>query len=220
MNKDLILIGSGGCMRELVWQIQDLNKNSGEWNILGYIDSQPPKKGMSVSVGMQDVPYLGDDDYLLNQAKQVNAAICVGSPGLRKKIALKLSRNPNIRFPNLILGDTRICQDAIFGKGCIISMDVRISTNVVVGDFVFLNTGSMVCHDGIIGDYVTLAPDVKLAGAVTVGVCSELGMGAKVIQGVCIGENSVVGAGAVVVRDIGDNGTFVGVPAQRIHTVH
>lgn len=203
-------------MRELVWQIQELNKDRMEWNILGYVDSLPPEKGISVSVGLQDVRYLGDDDYLLNQSKQVNAAICVGSPGLRKKIALKLSKNPNIRFPSIILGNTKICKDAVFGKGCIVSMDVCISTNVKVGDFVFFNTGSMVCHDGMIHDFVTLAPDVKLAGAVTVGANSELGMGAKVIQGVHIGENSVVGAGAVVVKDIRGSGTFVGVPAKQI----
>ena len=140
VNKDLILIGSGGCMRELVWQIQEFNKNSTAWNILGYIDSLPPEKGMSVSIGLQEVPYLGDDDYLLKQSTQINAAICVGSPGLRKKIAVKLSQNPCIQFPNLILGNTQICQDVVFGKGCIVSMDVRISTNVTVGDFVFFNT--------------------------------------------------------------------------------
>jgi sugar O-acyltransferase (sialic acid O-acetyltransferase NeuD family) len=217
VNKDLILIGSGGCMRELVWQIQEFNKNSTAWNILGYIDSLPPEKGMSVSIGLQEVPYLGDDDYLLKQSTQINAAICVGSPGLRKKIAMKLFQNPCIQFPNLILGNTQICQDVVFGKGCIVSMDVRISTNVTVGDFVFFNTGSMVCHDGIIGNYVTLAPDVKLAGAVAIGANSELGMGAKVIQGVNIGADAIVGAGAVVVDDIKGNGTFVGVPAHQIH---
>ena len=130
---------------------------------------------------------------------------------------MKLSQNPCIQFPNLILGNTQICQDVVFGKGCIVSMDVRISTNVTVGDFVFFNTGSMVCHDGIIGNYVTLAPDVKLAGAVAIGANSELGMGAKVIQGVNIGADAIVGAGAVVVDDIKRNGTFVGVPAHQIH---
>lgn len=219
MNKDLIIIGSGGCMRELVWQIQEVNKVKATWNILGYIDNVPPVYGTSVLVGAQEIPYLGDDDYLLGQSKQVNAVICVGSSDLRKKIAEKLSQNLWIQFPNLILGGTKICQDAVLGKGCIVSMDVRISTNVTVGDFVFFNTGSIVCHDDVIGDYVTLAPDVKLAGAVTVGAGSELGIGAKAIQGVSIGENTVVGAGAVVVRDLVGGGKFVGVPARRIQTI-
>lgn len=216
MTQNLILIGSGGCMRELVWQLQELNKITPTWNILGYIDNTPPQNKTSISVGLQDIPYLGNDDFLLNQTNPINAAICVGSSKLRKKIAEKLSQNTYIQFPNLILSNTKICSDIKLGKGCIISMDVRISTNVTVKDFVFFNTGSMVCHDGSIGDYVTLAPDVKLAGAVTVGANSELGIGTKVIQGVCIEENSVIGAGAVVVRDIKGGGTFAGVPAHPI----
>lgn len=217
MVTNLILIGSGGCMRELVWQMQELNKTKSTWNILGYVDNIPQENRMTVAVGSQKINYLGDDDYLLNQRNHINAAICIASPSIRKKIALKLSLNPYIQFPNLILSRTRICEDSLIGKGCIFSQDVCISTNVTVGDFVFFNTGSMVCHDGIIGNYVTVAPDVKLAGAVKVGEKSELGMGAKVIQGVSIGENTVIGAGAVVVNDIKGNGTFVGVPAHPIY---
>ena len=217
MSRDLILVGSGGCMRELVWQIQELNKSKPEWNIVGYIDRIPREKGMSVSIGLEELPCLGDDNYLLNQSRQVNVAICVGSPDVRKKIVQKLSQNSFITYPNLILGDTKICKDVKLGKGCIVSMGVCLSTNVTIKDFVFFNTGSMVCHDGYIENYVTLGPDVKLAGAVTVGANSELGIGAKVIQGVYIGANAIVGAGAVVVDDIKGNGTFVGVPAHQVH---
>lgn len=73
--------------------------------------------------------------------------------------------------------------------------DVRISTNVTLGSFVFMNTGSKVCHDGKLGNYVTLSPDVTLAGNVIVGDNTEIGMGANVIQGITIGTNTVIGAG-------------------------
>lgn len=212
----LILAGSGGCMRELAWQIQELNKQRETWNILGYIDYNPPENGTGITVGKQFLPYLGDDEYLLSQSKPVNAAVCVGSPVLRRKIAAKLMQNGQIQFPNLILGDTRICEDVKLGRGCIISMGVRISTNVTIGDFVFYNTASMSCHDGQIGDFVTLGPDVKLAGAVCVGENTELGIGTRVIQGVRIGKDIVTGAGSVIIRDIPDAGTYAGVPAQQL----
>lgn len=212
--KELILAGSGGCMRELLWQIQELNKEHPTWKVTGYVDCRAPEDGAGVIVGTERIACLGNDDFLLEKEEPVNVAICVGSLSLRKKLAEKFSVNPNIRFPNLILGDTRICEDVRMGKGCIISMGARISTNVVLGDFVFMNTGSMICHDGRIGDFVTLSPDVKLAGDVGVGFCSEIGMGAKVIQGIRIGENVMVGAGSVVIRNIGDKCTAVGVPAR------
>ena len=101
-------------------------------------------------------------------------------------------------------------------KGCIISMDARISTNVTLGSFVFMNTGSKVCHDGKLGNYVTLSPDVTLAGNVVVGDNTEIGMGANVIQGITIGTNTVIGAGSVVVRDVDDYCKAAGVPAKKI----
>lgn len=220
MSSDLVLVGSGGCMRELAWQLQELNKQEIVWNILGYVDKGSSNGCRAVSIGTQELIYLGDDDYLLNKSEQTNVAVCVGSPILRKKIADRLSNNPCLQFPNLFLSNTMVCRDVKLGKGCIVSMDARISTNVTVGDFVFFNTGSMVCHDGRIGNFVTLGPDVKLAGAVTVGAKCNLGMGTKVIQGVHIGTNIVTGAGTVVIENIENEGTYVGVPAYQLGGRH
>ncbi len=214
--KKIILIGSGGCMREIVWQIQEQNKEKVIWQIEGYADCQPPENGVGIVVGSQMILYLGDDEFLLQTEECINVAICVGTPALRKKIAEKLQKNPKIKFPNLILGDTKICEDIQIGKGCIISMDARISTNVSIGNFVFMNTGSMICHDGRIGDFVTLSPDVKLAGNVNIGTACDIGMGAKVIQELCIGENSIIGAGSIVIKNIESNCTAVGVPARKM----
>lgn len=212
--KDIILVGSGGCMREILWQIQILNKERPSWNVIGYVDIVPVGEDGVVKVGSEEVQYLGTDDVLINSSEEVNVAICVGSPRVRKRIAEKLLRNEKIIFPNLILSNVQFCEDVEMGQGCIISMDSRISTNVSLGNFVFMNTGSMICHDGSIGDFVTMSPDVKLAGAVHVGNNTELGIASKVIQGITIGEDVVIGAGAVVVRNIEKPCTAVGIPAK------
>ena len=201
MKSQIILAGSGGCMRELAWQMPD-------WQISGYVDVTPPEH--PVTIGNRTIPYLGNDDFLLQQTRDINVAIAVGDPALRQKIAQKLQTNPHIHFPNLILHGAEVCSDVKLGQGCIISMDARVSTNVRMGDFVFLNIGAMVCHD------VTLAPDVKLAGAVHIGSHCDIGLGTKVIQGITIADHVRTGAGAVVVRDVEEAGTVVGVPARKI----
>lgn len=214
MGETLILIGAGGCMRELLWQIEELNKKQDTWNVLGYVDISDQYG--DIRVGERVYSYLGTDQFLLDKKEDTNVVICVGSSALRKKIAEKLMVNPHLKFPSLILSDTYICADLKLGQGTIISMDCRVSTNVCIGDFVFLNMGSVVCHDGRLEDYVTLSPDVRLAGNVTVGSGSELGMGTRVIQGTIIGEWVKTGAGSVVVRELPDACTAVGVPAKRI----
>lgn len=215
--QDIILIGSGGCMRELLWQIEELNKERPIWNVIGYVDHRPfQSRALDISVGGVYCPYLGDDEYLLARQKEVNVAVSVGEPRLRKKIAEKLSRNPRLRFPNLIMRDTKLCADIKIGQGCIISMGCQVSTNVTLGDFVFLNLGSLVCHDGILGDYVTLSPDVKAAGQVVIGSRCDLGMGTRIIQGITLGDDVITGAGSVIVKDVDAGCTVAGVPAKRI----
>lgn len=234
MFKPLILVGNGGCMHEIAWQIQMLNQRYPIWQIIGIVDKNPSK-------GYLSYPWLGGDEYLLSLKEEINVAICVGNPFLRKKIAEKLSQNPYLKFPVIVLNqlqmdkrrvkleeqadlyesafiNSAIANTATIGRGSIICIDCIVSTEVQIGEFVFLNIASMVCHDGRIEDYVTLSPDVKLAGNVHVKQGAEIGIGAKIIQGITIGENSIVGAGAVVVRDIPSNCTVVGVPAKPIIT--
>lgn len=55
-----------------------------------------------------------------------------------------------------------------------------------------------------------------LAGAVKVGRGSWLGIGSIVSNSVNIISDSKIGAGVVVVRDITEPGTYVGVPVRRI----
>ena len=216
MGQDLVLIGAGGCMRELLWQIEELNDKELVWNVIGYVDKQPYQSGNTFDISVGDIycPYLGDDEYLLSFQQATNVAISVGEPELRKKIAQKLMNNSKLKFPNLIMGDTRICQDMKIGQGCIVSMGCRVSTNVVLGDFVFLNIDSLICHDGKVGNFSTLSPNVKIAGRVTIGNECMIGLGSKVKQEVTIGDRVIAGAGSVIVKDIESDCIVAGIPAK------
>ena len=35
---EIILVGAGGCMRELAWQIMESNRIEEKWKIVGYVD--------------------------------------------------------------------------------------------------------------------------------------------------------------------------------------
>ena len=46
-----------------------------------------------------------------------------------------------------------------------------------------------------------------------------IGVGASVLGDIKIGSNSKVGAGAVVVKDVPDNSTVVGIPGRIVHNL-
>ncbi len=81
--------------------------------------------------------------------------------------------------------------------------------------------GIIVSHYAKIGkncsifQQVTIGEDLKTANvAATIGDNVLIGAGAKIIGNVFIGNNVKIGANAVVVDDVPDNCTVVGVPAR------
>lgn len=213
---DIILVGCGGCMRELAWQILESNKICMEWNIVGYVDEDIPGKNEGVIVSGKKIPFLGDDNFLLASKEDVNVVVSVGNPSFRKRLVMKYEENEHILFPNLILKNAKVCEDIQIGKGCIISMGATISTNVSMGDFAFINMEGMVCHDGRLGNFVSINPSAKLAGTVSVGDETEIGMSATIIQGIQVGSHVTIGAGSVIIRDTQDSCTIVGIPGRKV----
>ena len=73
----------------------------------------------------------------------------------------------------------------------------------------------MVEHDNVIEDFVHVSVGVKLGGTVHVGKKTWIGLGSCINNNINICSNCVIGAGAVVVRDIDEQGIYVGVPAKQ-----
>lgn len=206
--KDIVLIGSGGLAREVRWLMEECNKAEKRWNILGWIDKT--KSGTMIA----GLPVLGDDEWLINYEKPIEAVLSIGSGKFRKRLAEEYRKNLNISFPNIIAPDVCISDSVSMGCGCIITTRNVLTVDIAMGDFFVSNYASTIGHDCQIRDYVTLFPGVHVSGNVKLGECCSIGVGANIIQKISVGENSFVGAGAVVVRDIPSNCTAVGCPAK------
>ena len=88
--------------------------------------------------------------------------------------------------------------------------------DVSIGSHTIINLDCTLGHDDVIGSFVTIYPSANVSGMVCIGDCSEIGTGTQIRQGIRIGENTITGAGAVIVKNIDEAGTYVGVPAVRI----
>lgn len=208
-KRDIAIIGTGGMAREVRWVIEE-SKNNDQWNILGWVSKEKP--GTLIA----GLPVLGDDDWLLERDKPIDVVVSVGSGALRKKIVSYLKQNPNISFPSIIADSAEISNYVRIGEGAIIMNKSLLTVDITVGDFFLCNYGCTVGHDCRFEDYVTLNPGARLSGDVHVCEGATIGVGASIKQQLKIGKESFVGAGVVVVKDVDDNITVVGVPAKML----
>lgn len=211
-NKDIVIIGTGGFAKEVLWLIEENNKLSNEWNIIGFIDKSYGFESNSI----HGYNIIGNDEWLLKYKKPINVVCGIGNSSIRKQIVKRLESNNNIIFPNIISKDVLISNSVTRGRGCIICAGSILTVDIHLGDFVTINLDCTVGHDAVLKDYVTLYPSVNISGNVVVKAKTEIGTGTQIIQGLTIGEETIIGAGAVVIRDVPDYCTAVGNPAKVI----
>lgn len=210
MIKDIVIIGAGGFGREVAWLIECINQQKYEWDFIGYIDDDKSKYGILLN----DKPVIGDFSWL--QEKNNLYYVCaIGNPFVKKKLCEKADRY-SLKLATLIAPDVKISKHNEIGDGCIICTGNILTVNTKVEENVILNLDCTVGHDAIIRRYTTVLPNVNISGKVTIGECCNIGTGSAIIQEITIGDNVTLGAGSVVVHDLPDNCTAVGVPARVI----
>lgn len=208
--KDLYIIGAGGFGREVAWLVERINEVNPTWNIKGFIDDneslwRTKEDAYNVVGGCDYLKTLGD----------VYVVCAVGSARVRKIIIDKL-KDSSVKFATVIDPTVIVSNRVQIGEGTIICAGTIITVDIEIGNHVIINLDCTLGHDDVIADYVTVYPSVNISGNVTVGECSELGTGMQIIQGKNIAPNTIVGAGAVVVKDLNESGTYVGSPAKKI----
>lgn len=103
---------------------------------------------------------------------------------------------------------------------------IEIHPGAVIGKHFFVDHGMGV----VIGETAIIGDDVMIYHGVTLGGVSNrkgkrhptisdhvvIGCGAKILGNITIGKNSKVGANAVVLEDVLENSTVVGIPAEKV----
>ncbi|WP_303320734.1 acetyltransferase [Holdemanella biformis] len=208
--KDIYIVGAGGFGREVLWLIQRINNVNLDWNIKGFIDDNKSIQNTTID----DYPVVGTIDDLKTIDGYV--VVAIGNSHVKKNVVERIKSISNVKFATLIDPSVIISNRVNIGEGCIICAGNIITVDITIGNHVILNLDCTVGHDAKIYDYVTINPSVNVSGNTVVGECCEIGTGTKIIQGKKIMNNIIVGAGATVVKDLVEIGTYVGCPAKRI----
>lgn len=202
MSKSVVIIGASGHGKV----IADIVLKSGD-KVIGFLDDGI-EKGKLI-VGFEVLGKISD----YKNYSDCEFVIAIGDPHIREKIADAL----NVKWYTAIHPTAVISSlDVEIGEGTVVMANAVINSCAKIGKHCIINTGAIVEHDNILSDYVHLSPNVALAGMVSVGKSTHIGTGACTKQVVNIASNCIIGAGSVIVRDINESGTYIGVPARKI----
>jgi sugar O-acyltransferase (sialic acid O-acetyltransferase NeuD family) len=210
----VVILGAGGHAREVLWSFEEQNKVERTWEVLGFIDEDVSNKGKT----MCNLPVLGGFGWFEKTASHdVRIISGVGDCKTKRQFAEKAERL-GLRFCSIVHPSVLISTYVEVGEGTVIAAGSIITTQVRIGRHVTVNVDCTISHDVIIDDYCTLAPGCHISGNVKLGKGVDFGTCATVIQGRSVGPWSKIGAGAVVIDDIPENVTAVGVPARIVRS--
>ena len=199
--KKVVIIGASGHAKV----IADIVIKNGD-KLVGFLDDNTELPDSIIGY-----PYLGVIDNYVDYSEICYFIIGIGSNSIRKKIAERL----NVKWYTAVHPSAQVAIDTQIGEGTVVMANAVINTSAKIGMHCIINTASVVEHDNVIGNYVHISPNAVLCGTVVVGELTHIGAGTTVKNNISICDNVVIGAGGVVVKDVTEKGTFIGVPVKK-----
>jgi sugar O-acyltransferase (sialic acid O-acetyltransferase NeuD family) len=208
--KEIVILGAGDFGKEVAWLIEDINKANPTYIILGYLDDDENKIGHKLN----GYECLGPVSFLteLNKNHHACAVIATQDGEVRKRFVKMFPDFDD--WETLIHPSVNMSESSTLGKGCVVCANNSISVNTHIGDHALMNIAVTMGHDCEIGDYVSIMSGSVVSGHVTIKDGAYLGSNCTVVPGMKIGEQAKVGAGSVVIRNVRDKLTVMGVPAK------
>ncbi|MYW23179.1 acetyltransferase [Bacillus thuringiensis] len=205
MNTKLLIIGAGGHGRV----IADIALKMKKWEYIAFLDDS---ENIKTSMGME---IIDKSTSVSKYIEDYDIFVGIGNNVVRKKVQEELEDLGAI-IPVLIHPSAIIGEQVYLGAGTVVMAGAVINCCTKIGKGCIINTASTIDHDNKIDDYVHISPGAHLAGTVRIGLGTWLGIGSVVINNINIINECKIGAGAVVIRDITETGTYIGIPARRV----
>ncbi|KDE61885.1 putative acetyltransferase EpsM [Fusobacterium necrophorum] len=207
--ENLVIYGAGGFAREVLWLVEEINKKSLKWNVLGFVDDNQENWGKILN-GKE---ILGGREFLNSLSSEIYIIIAIGNGETREKIVNDLGER---RYATLIHPEITCDKTISIGEGSIICKGTIITVNISIGKHIIINLDCSIGHDVIIENYVTIFPSVNISGGVNIRKCSSIGTSTVVLQYLNIGSYTTIGSLSNIIKDIPSHCVAVGNPARVI----
>ena len=208
--KQLIIIGAGGCGREVLQWARDINRAEQRYLIKGFLDNDRN----ALNGRICSTPILAAvDDY---EPQQDDVFVCAIGNGKTRRMITERLKEKGARFETLIHPTAVVADTARLGEGVIIYPFALISDNAVLGDHCIINMHSSVAHDSVLGDFCTVSAHCDITGMCRLGENVFMGTTSNMVPGVTIGDDVYICAGSTVMNRVRKGRKVLGNPAQII----
>ena len=209
--KKLIIIGAGGCGREVLQWAKDANKLKQKWDSFEFIDDNlsaldGKKCDVVLKSKIQDYEPKTDEEFIC----------CIANSVIRRKIVETL-KSKGARFVNVIHPTAIVSDSCILGECVILYPFSLVSDNAVVEDGCIINMYSSVAHDSLVGSYSTISAHCDITGMCRLGNNVFMGTSSHMIPSSRIGDNAYICAGSTVMGRVKENTKVMGNPAKKLN---
>ncbi|OUT59016.1 MAG: hypothetical protein CBB75_12350 [bacterium TMED15] len=161
------------------------------------------------------LPLISSSDWCSVIKKLNITKVIVTTDNLQEKYEqIKDAKRNDLELINVVHNSALVMDSAFLGENIIIYPNAYIGYYSELYTGVSINTGAQIDHHNVIKECSTIDPGVIFAGNVTVGAQTHVHTGTVVKNRIRIGSRSILGAGSVIIEDVPDKVTVVGVPGR------
>ena len=206
--KRLAIIASGDLGQQIAYHAaQDK-----QFEVVGFFDDFADKS-------ISEYTILGktkDIEYSFKKNEFDEIIIAIGYKHFKVRAQLFNRLKDLIPFATLIHSSCYVDPSCKIGKGVCLFPGTVIDANAEIKDNVLINVSCTIAHHSIVGTHTFLSPRVAIAGFVTIGAYCNLGINSTIIDNITIAEYIQIGGGTVVIKNLEDQGLYVGNPSRFI----
>lgn len=141
---------------------------------------------------------------------EIHIAIAYNKMNKFRIDAYNRAKQKGYRLANYIDSRIRIWPNNKFGDNIFIFEDNTIQPYVEFGSNIILWSGNHIGHHSRIGSHTFLTSHVVVSGFVEIGEACFFGVNATIRDSIKIGNRTVIGAGALILKDTGDEEVYIG----------
>ncbi|MEO1653066.1 MAG: acetyltransferase [Bacteroidota bacterium] len=208
--KPVIIFGAKG-LAKAAFEILKSNRVV----VYGFLDDDESLKDTSIDeasvLGKMD-----DGGFLKLLGAKCDAFVALEDTQERKEIVALLNDRRKIMPMNVIAANASIAQTSSMGHGNFLNHQCSLGAFSELGNHCLIHTGVQIDYEVSIGDFVQIGSGSTIGAGVSIGEEVFIGSGAVIVPGVQVARGARIGAGSVVIKDVEEDSTVFGNPAQEL----